>query len=163
MTIDTTVLGTSKAGVPELAWSLAGDDDVLDFPDDPLEPGCAEQPLGVRYGWGAVCRRAVLLVVSGAAVAAGLVSAMPAPEVVPSAAPTSSSDSDPFVKEEEAAGAGPSNDPDVCAYIRAGNTPQQTAEAEMHNSSLTLAQARAYVDEAIRVYCPEISASAAHR
>jgi hypothetical protein len=59
---ETTVLDTSKAAAPDLAWSLDGDDD--------------EQAPAERYSWGLVWRNAALLVVVAAALAAVLVSVM---------------------------------------------------------------------------------------
>jgi hypothetical protein len=148
MSIDTSVLGTSMAAAPELAWSLDADDAVLDFPADQPEPDDDEQAPGGRYSWCVAWRRAVLLVVAGAALAAALVSSMGnRNESAPvTAAQSSSADSDPFLREEAGL--------DVCAYIRSGSTTQQTVEATMQNSSLTLDQARAEVTAAINTYCP---------
>lgn len=161
MTIDTSVLDTSKAVAPDLAWSLAdGDDEVVDFPVAEPEPAVVERAEGARYSWGAVWRRAVLLVVTGAAAAAVITSAMPAPTATVAMAPQSPTpDSDIFIREEAADG-GP--DTGVCTYIRAGHTPQQAAEAELpNNGALTPKTARDYVDAALRAYCPELSVSAA--
>lgn len=150
MSVDTSVLDTSKAVAPDLAWSLAGDAGVLDFP---LEP--RDDAPGARYSWWSVWRRAVLLVVVSAALAAGLVFGLRGwHEPVTAAAPQSPSvDSDPFLKEEAGL---PTTfyGPDVCAYIAAGRTVQQAVESTQQNSSLTLEQARAEVTAAIKTYCP---------
>jgi hypothetical protein len=162
MSIDTTVLDTSMAVTPDLAWSLDTEDAVLDFPADRQELDDDEQvPVG-RYSWWLVWRRAVLLVVVAAALGAGLVFvARDWHELVPTAvAPQSSTpDSAAFLREEAGL---PSTfyGPDVCAYIAAGRTVQEAVESTQQNGSLTQAQARAEVNEAIKTYCPEMSASA---
>lgn len=165
MGVDTSVLDTSKAVAPDLAWSLAGDAGVLDFP---LEPRDAEP--GARYSWWSVCRRAVLLMVVAAALAAGLVFGLRGwHESAPiTAAPQSpSADSDPFSREE----AGlpfrltPYGAEGACISIAGGTTPEQL-EAQMVAAAwrpVTLEEARDYVNAAIRTHCPEKSGLAGAR
>jgi hypothetical protein len=98
--------------------------------------------------------RAVLLVMVATALGAGIVFVMrgwhaPAPAAAPQ---STSPDSAAFLKEE-ALLALPFYGPNVCSYIRSGHTAQQAVEATQQNSSLTLEQARAEVNEAIRTYC----------
>jgi hypothetical protein len=154
MSIDTSVLDTSMAVTPELAWSLAGDDAVLDFPDDQPESDDDAQVLGERYGWWLVWRRAVLLVVVAAALAAVLVyvgnfAHLPRRHA---AAQSPTPDSAAFLKEEAEL---PSTfyGPEVCGDIAAGDTVQQIVDA-IQNSPLTLEQLRAEVNTAIQTYCP---------
>jgi hypothetical protein len=159
MSIDTTVLDTSKAVVPDLAWSLDSGD-VVDFPELP-EPDNEElAPVG-RYPWWLVWLRAVLLVVVAAALGAGIVFVLrgwhaPAPAAAPQ---SSSPDSAAFLKEEADL---PSTfyAHDVCAYIRSGRTVQEAVEATQENGSLRLGEARAEVTAAIKSDCPEMAASA---
>lgn len=162
------------AVVPDLAWSLDGDDAyavVVDFPADLPESDDEPLPDDVeRYSWWSVWRRAALLVVVAAALAAGIVFVLHDwREWVPTAtAPQSpTADSAAFLKEEEVPNSAPDPDPnsaanpEVCRYIRAGRTVQQTIEDEQHDNSLTPEQARAYVDASVNAYCPELSGSAA--
>jgi hypothetical protein len=159
MSIDTTVLDTSMAVAPDLAWSLDGEDAVLDFPADRPEPD-AEPALGERYSWWLVWRRAVLLVVVAAALAAGLVYAgnfvhLPARhDAAPAPAPPS------WMAPTGDAVQDGSHDPIVCTYIRAGHTVQEAVEAGQDGGAIPLEFARAYVTAAIDAYCPEMSASA---
>lgn len=152
MSIDTTVLDTSVAVAPDLAWSLDGDDAVLDFPADWPEPD-AELAPEERYSWGEVWRNAVLLIVVAAALAmlaAALVSVMLENHESVAAAPPPPA---PAVQD-------PSHDPVVCMYIAAGHTVQQAVKSAQQNSSLTLEQARAYVAAGIAAYCPARAGSA---
>jgi hypothetical protein len=165
---DTSVLDTFKAAAPDLAWSQVGDNAELDFcADPPRSVATAEfsavedEPVG-RYSWWLVWLRAVLLVVGAAALAAALVFVLrgwhaPAPAAAPQ---SPSADSDPFLREE--AGVMFYNSEDICRSIAAGHTPQQL-EAQMvapdYQGWPTLAQARDYINEAIRTHCP---ASATH-
>jgi hypothetical protein len=160
MSIDTTVLDTSKAALPDLAWSLDGDDAVLDFPADWPEPDNDEPDQGEHYGWWLVWLRAALLVVVAAALAAGLVFVLrgwhaSAPVTAAASQSPTPNSSDPFLKEE--AGVMFYNSEDICSSIAAGHTPQQL-EAQMgapdYQGWPTLEQARDYINEAIRTHCP---------
>jgi Protein of unknown function (DUF732) len=151
---DTTVLDTSAAAAPELAWSLEDDDEAIHHVTDLRKVAGHEafspdlDDAGERYSWWEVWRNAALLVLVAAALAvlAAVLTSVtledhePAPAVAPPAA---------AVKD-------PSHD-DVCTAIAGGTTPEQL-EAQMvapqQNSSLTLDQARDYVNTAIKAYCP---------
>lgn len=146
MSVDTTVLDTSLAVTPDLAWSLAGEDSVLEFPADRLEPDDDEQTPDERYSWWLAWRNAVLLVVVAAALAvlAAVLTSMREDHESAAAAALPAA---PAVQD-------PSFDPVVCLYIKAGHTPQQAVESAQQNSSLTLAEARKYVAVAMAAYCP---------
>jgi hypothetical protein len=183
MTVDTStaVLDTSKAAAPDLAWSLDGDDAVLDFPADQPQPDDDEPAAGERYSWWLVWRYAALLVVVAAALAAVLVSVRDRREVpsTPAVAPPPTVAAPPTVYPRAPAAA--PVDPDsvfltelgiagipvtnttaavnggrgVCADIAAGGTPQQEVQVVVRNNSLvTPAEARMYIAAAIDAYCP---------
>lgn len=137
MSIDTAVLDTSLAVVPDLAWSL---ETQIESPDaDELLGVDDEQVPGERYGWGEVWRNAVLLVVVAAALAvlaAVLTSMRENHESAPAAIP-------PAPKGAV-----------VCNYIGAGYTPQQIIEGFIQNGPMTPEDARAQVAAAIAADCP---------
>jgi hypothetical protein len=149
MSIDTTVLDTSKAATLDLAWSLEVTDTASLGEPEPLVVDDEQAPPG-RYSWWLVWRNAVLLVVAAAlaALAVILVSMREGHAAAPAASPPSYAAHDPSL-----------DPPVVCDFIASGYTPQQIAEGEMRNG-LTTEDARAHVAAAIAADCPASAGSA---